>query len=437
MKLKAIQITVRLSFLILCNMYAYGQVKTTRSNSLLAKKHFLHIGDKIPDTYFLVNNYKEKKVNLSDFKNRLIILDLWGTYCGSCIEYMPEIEKLQAQFKDSIRVIMVTKNSDDEVKKCAIRAENVRNNHLPFINGKENLGGFFDLSFVPQYVWIDGSGVIKYISEESGVTPKNIRNFLAGQELNFKIKATIPVANAQDPLLVQMYPYLGKDFYIYSYLAPLDLNKYTTGSFERNGLEMQNPKSLSGNSFNFKNLYKMAYGFSDANNPLSNDRVLIKFNDTANYSDPSKNYIYDLIVNSNVPKTRVLKYMQLQFDLFFNVNSSIRKQSVNCLIIKDLHNGHNSYTAKIDTDDFDIVADSVVKATMSWGKFINYANGIYIVPPYTLIDETGINPKRVVELQMSINFEDLDKVKKSLAPYGLTIDKEERQIDCIVISDLP
>jgi hypothetical protein len=200
---------------------------------------------------------------------------------------------------------------------------------------------------------------------------------------------------------------------------------------------MQNPKSLSGDSFNFKNLYKMAYGFSDANNPLSNDRVLIKFNDTANYSDPSKNYIYDLIVNSNVPKTRVLKYMQLQFDLFFNVNSSIRKQSVNCLIIKDLHNGHNSYTAKIDTDDFDIVADSVVKATMSWGKFINYANGIYIVPPYTLIDETGINPKRVVELQMSINFEDLDKVKKSLAPYGLTIDKEERQIDCIVISDLP
>ena len=46
----------------------------------------LTIGDKVPDVEFEnVINYSDKKVRLSDFKGKLMILDFWATWCTSCI----------------------------------------------------------------------------------------------------------------------------------------------------------------------------------------------------------------------------------------------------------------------------------------------------------------------------------------------------------------
>ncbi|WP_184547314.1 TlpA family protein disulfide reductase [Mucilaginibacter sp. FT3.2] len=422
-------------FLLTCSITpGNGQVRVKPSKNHPENRLILHVGDKIPNRYFNVNNYKDKKIRLSDIKANLIILDMWGTYCGSCIDHMPEIVALQKEFKDSIQVLMVTKNSDVEVKKCAIRAENVRKNSLPFINGKENLAGYFNLSFVPQYIWIDKQGTIKYISEESYVSKPNIRKFLKGKALSFKVKRNIPDPNVRDPLLVQMYPYLGNAYYMYSYLAPLDFNQYTSGSLEVNGLDMQNSKSISGNSFNFKSLYKMAYGYSDR--PISNDRILINFNDTANFSDPAKIYIYEIKANNKISKERILKHIQSELNLFFNVNSVTEKRSVNCLILKKLDNGNSFYTTKTDTNHFDKVNNSILKITLPWGKFLIYTNGLKITPPHTIIDETGIDPKRIVDFQMSINFGDMEEVRKSLAPYGLTMVEESRKLDCIVINNI-
>jgi thiol-disulfide isomerase/thioredoxin len=425
-----------LTLLLFFDLTSYSQTKITKSKKQTTTQSFLRVGDKIPDRYFAVNNYLNKQIKISELDADLILLDMWGTYCVSCIDHMPEIEALQKYFKDSIQVLMVTKNSDVEVKKCAIRAENVRNNTLPFINGKENLAAYFNLSFVPQYVWIDKQGVIKYITEESGVSRNNISKFLAGDILSFKQKTIIPDPNGTDPLLVQMYPYLGKEFFINSYLAPLDLNRYTTGSLEGYGLDMPNAKSVSGNSFSFKSLYKVAYGYSDFEQTLSNDRVLINFNDTAIYADPAKAYIYEIQVNKNVSKKRVLKHIQSELDLFFNVNSFMEKRSVQCLVLNKLDNGHTYYTTKTDTNRYDKVGNKLLKVTLPWGKFLKWTNGMRIIPPYTIIDETGIDDKAVVDFQLSLNFENMDEVQRSLAPYGLTMTLEQRQLDCIVINDV-
>jgi thiol-disulfide isomerase/thioredoxin len=436
MKSKATKMIAVICLMLTCATYVNAQAKSDPINGHLPKKHFLHIGDKVPDTYFQVSNYKDKRTKLSDFKNKLIILDLWGTYCGSCIEAMPGIEQLQNQFKDSIQVIMVTKNSNEEVRKCALRSENVRNNHLPFINGKENLAGLFDLSFVPQYVWIDRSGIIKYISEEADVSAKNISGFLVDKELDFKVKTTIPDANEHDPLMTQMYPYIGKHFSIYSYLAPIDFDKYVTKTFIRNGLDLKNEKYVTGTGFNFKSLYQMAYGFSDSK-PLSNDRIILNFKDSTNYYAASKGYIYEIITNDDIPKGRVLKYIQTGLDLSFNVDSRLENRPVTCLVFKRINNGRNCYTAKKDTNFFDKSNDTL-KVTMRLGDFFEMINATAFgfAPPHSIIDETGIDSKTIVDFKMCINFDNMDDVRKSIAPYGLTVDKTERRMDCIVISDI-
>ena len=58
---------------------------------------------------------------------------------------------------------------------------------------------------------------------------------------------------------------------------------------------------------------------------------------------------------------------------------------------------------------------------------------MYVYPPYQVFDETGIDARKLIDLEMSLDFNELDKVRKSLAPFGLTINKEMRELDCIVI----
>jgi thiol-disulfide isomerase/thioredoxin len=437
MKSKATKIIAAIGFMLSCVVDVNAQAKPKLTDGYLHKRQFLHIGDKIPDTYFQASNYKDKRIKLSDLKNKLIILDLWGTYCGSCIEAMPEIEQLQNEFKGSLQVIMVTKNSNEEVRKCALRSENVRNNPLPFINGKDNLAGLFDLSFVPQYVWIDGNGIIKYISEEADVSAKNINNFIAGKELNVRVKTTIPNANEDDPLMVQMYPYFEKHFGIYSYLAPLDLDKFVTATFVRNGLDQKTPKYVTGTGFNFKSLYEMAYGYSDSD-PLSNDRVILNFKNSADYNNSTKGYIYEIIVNSEIPKSRILRYIQSELDLTFNLHSRIENRPVNCLVFKRINNGHTFIKISKDTNFYDLVKDTL-NVTMRLGDFFKTINATAFgfAPPYTVINETDIDTTAIVNFRMSINFNNIDDVRKSIAPYGLTVEKTVRELDCIVISDFP
>ncbi|WP_431199645.1 TlpA family protein disulfide reductase [Mucilaginibacter sp. P19] len=381
MKMRLLKI-IPLFLLALSVTAAYSQ-----KNTQVAKKAFLKIGDKLPDVYFKVSNYKTPTIRLSNLKQKLILLDLWGTYCGTCIDYMPKVEQLQKRFRDSIQVIMVTKNSDNEVKQCAIRAENVKNNQLPFINGKERLAGYFNLTFVPQYVWINDRGIIKNISEENDVTDVNVRKFISGNEVVVKRKDTIPNPDSDIPLIVQMYPYLGKNLYIQSYLAPLDLTKYTTGSQIQDGLRLKKYKMISGNTFTFKELYKLAYGYSSNKYPLNNDRVILTFNDSAHFADPDKGYIYELRVNKNISTNRVLKHIQSELDLFFNVQSSLQKQRVTCLVFKKLNDGNSYLAQQTGNNIYDFIEGKELRVHLPWGRFVAWTNGDHYMPPHTLMDE--------------------------------------------------
>jgi thiol-disulfide isomerase/thioredoxin len=432
MKNTFFKFSVSLLFIIV-NHTSYCQ--SSNDPTYLSNKHFLTVGDKVPDIFFKVNNYKSPTVKLSQLHKKLILLDFWGTYCGTCIDAIPEVEKLQDQFKDDIQIIMVTKNPQSQVD--ASRATNVKKCKLPFINGPNNLAGYFKYFFVPQYAWIDGNGVIKYLGVESDVNEKAIRNFLNGVIPQYTERKVITLTNDQVPMIVDTYPTLGKNFFISSYLAPIDFTKYELyPGFRKNGLGPYNPIMESG-SFNFKDLYKTAYGFADlpASKGISFDRIIVEFQDTAGYADTNRFYLYDLYVKKPVPLPRVLKYMQSELDLYFNVSSRLEKRSVTCLILKKLDNGHSCYSTNPGAV-YDDIDNRILKVNLPWSTFLNAADGNRFDPPYTLIDETGIDPKQIVGFQMSINFNDMAEVKKSLAPYGLTIDEEKRSLNCIVISNL-
>jgi thiol-disulfide isomerase/thioredoxin len=423
-------LALAISFQTYCYSQEPGKIPAAQKKDV-----FLHVGDKIPDDVYAASNYGTSKLRFSELRGKLILLDLWGVHCGACIEHMPDVEDMQTKFGDKIQVIMVTENTGSEVKKLSARSENVKNNHLPFINGEQKLAGLFDYKYIPTHVWIDGSGIIRYITDGQHTTPVNISAFLAGRALNFNERKDISIGSNNRPLFLDYYPYLQNKFYIYSFLAPADDSLYRIGGIESDGgLDIKGKhKTQYGTGYSFKNLYKMAYGHSLVRDPFSDSRVFNDFKDIEGYAD--KSYIYDIEVNENMPGERIRHYIQAQLDVFFNVRSSIKKRMVPCLVIRKIDNGNNCFTNKTDTNRFAVVAKTHLKATMPWGKFVSYIDGRYFETPYQVLDETGISRQKIIDLEMSIKFNALDEVRKSLVPFGLTITKEDRLMDAIVIED--
>ncbi|WP_247870928.1 TlpA disulfide reductase family protein [Azospirillum sp. TSO5] len=50
-----------------------------------------------------------RRVDLAEFKDRVILLNLWATWCGPCVKEMPSLDRLQAQLGgDAFQVVALS-----------------------------------------------------------------------------------------------------------------------------------------------------------------------------------------------------------------------------------------------------------------------------------------------------------------------------------------
>ncbi|HKV27836.1 MAG TPA: TlpA disulfide reductase family protein [Candidatus Acidoferrales bacterium] len=54
---------------------------------------------------FLVRDLSGNVVSTAALKGKVVLLNFWATWCGPCREEIPEMVKLQAQYKDTLQVI--------------------------------------------------------------------------------------------------------------------------------------------------------------------------------------------------------------------------------------------------------------------------------------------------------------------------------------------
>ena len=69
------------------------------------------VGKKAPD--FEAFTPDDKKVMLSQFKGKVVILDFWATWCGPCQVSMPGLEKVYQQIKNK-GVVVLSLNTWDK-----------------------------------------------------------------------------------------------------------------------------------------------------------------------------------------------------------------------------------------------------------------------------------------------------------------------------------
>ncbi|TBO42243.1 TlpA family protein disulfide reductase [Pedobacter kyonggii] len=142
----------------------------------------LYVGAKLPRTLFTLESKVLKGRQLSatslsgDF-NKLIIIDFWASWCGSCLKKFPLLEKMQEKYPDDLKVLLVNSLGTGDTAASLIAKAGpdgaLAEMSLPFVVEDELFLKAFPHRSIPHYVWIIG-GEIEGITSSDFLTEENV-----------------------------------------------------------------------------------------------------------------------------------------------------------------------------------------------------------------------------------------------------------------------
>lgn len=116
-----------------------------------------------------------KPVDLTKLGDKIIIFDFFDTYCGTCIETMPKLQKLQEKLKNKVQIITVSWQDKVTLEKFFKHNEFLKENNvnLPVIYSDVYLKELFPHLTVPHVVFLY-KGKVQAIAGNKVVTEEHI-----------------------------------------------------------------------------------------------------------------------------------------------------------------------------------------------------------------------------------------------------------------------
>jgi len=127
-----------------------------------------------------VNN---QDINLDDFRNKLIIINFWATWCAPCREEMPLLDLLQSDKRlNNLKVLAINVGNEDILKsKIFFKELNIKNLDVYF-DPTFNLANKFLLRGLPTTVLINKKGqefarILGYVNFQDEKFIRWLKNF--------------------------------------------------------------------------------------------------------------------------------------------------------------------------------------------------------------------------------------------------------------------
>ena len=131
-----------------------------------AQKQGLEIGDKAPEIAF--PSPEGNTVALSSLKNKLVLIDFWGTWCAPCVKEQPELAKLYKKYKNTnfrngkgFEIYGVSLDAKEENWKNGIKTLNIswiQVSDLKF--WRSPVAKTYNIQELPYNLLLDGNGTI-------------------------------------------------------------------------------------------------------------------------------------------------------------------------------------------------------------------------------------------------------------------------------------
>ncbi len=104
---------------------------------------------------FCLENLKGEKLELKNFKGKVIFLNFWATWCGPCKEEMPSMEILYRQFKEKDFVFLSISVDYEGRKPVKNFIEKQRYTFPVLLDPKCNILDLYEVKRIPTTIIID------------------------------------------------------------------------------------------------------------------------------------------------------------------------------------------------------------------------------------------------------------------------------------------
>jgi len=115
------------------------------------------IGTAAPD--FTVQD-SDRKITLSDFRGKVVVLNFWATWCPPCVDEMPSLVQLQQRFKDKgVVLIGVSLDVDGDAYHKFLKDHNI--DFLTVRDADQKSNSLYGTFKFPETYIIDRSGIVR------------------------------------------------------------------------------------------------------------------------------------------------------------------------------------------------------------------------------------------------------------------------------------
>lgn len=110
-------------------------------------------------------DFDGNKVDVSDFKGKVVMIDFWETWCKPCISSFPTLDKLQKEYPQKFKVLAVTPGFTD-TKSDAQAFAKKHDYSFTYLLDSGNLHTKLNVRGIPYKVFVSPEG--KYIKKVLG-----------------------------------------------------------------------------------------------------------------------------------------------------------------------------------------------------------------------------------------------------------------------------
>jgi len=399
------------------------------------------VGDSMPAiTSSKIFNNPGGSISLNDYQGKLIILDFWNKWCHSCIEAFPKMEKIQKEFADKVKIVLVTSDTNKDLLKLFKR---VKLPDLPIISDDSILNAMFPHVTVPHHVWINADGEVIFITDGYNTTPENVSRFLEGKEINLHLKSEATDIDNESDLWKEGNGRLQKYINNYSFgMTKINEIGYTLYSFNKDTINKTYGFKFVNTSL--LDIYKIAFGSSVAltdNDFIFENRIVFsspecltsfKYPDNTD-SIPAweaRNLVcYESKWNLN-NENLAYQYLQDDVNRFFSFSVSIENKETDCYTLKKINS--LSHVKPGDKETYMRYIDlSYHLKNKPVSVLIQSLNGMNLFKDIPLIDETYYTEN--IDINLINAFSDISTLKIQLLRFGFILEKEKRKIRLLVI----
>ncbi|AIM37003.1 hypothetical protein KO02_10085 [Sphingobacterium sp. ML3W] len=382
---------------------------------------------KIGDTFILPTTVKltrglNNTIDWKKLNDKVVILDFFDTSCGTCIQTMPKLQKLQDKLKDKLQIISVGWQDKATLEKLFENNEFLKENkvNLPVIYSDVYLKERFPHQGVPHVVFLY-KGIVQAITSSKLITEDYI--------LELYDKGTIDLPLKDD---------FGKGNLMASSKNGLQIKGMVTLSGYQNGVPFESFKrqkdsinDLQKTSFYNVSIYSAVLStwakIQKADFIPRPERLLLKvkepnrYRDTANIGDvwyAQHAISYERLDAIQRTDSAQAKVVLQDLHSFLGIRTYKMMKSIQCLILKPCP--IIPYTGKAPLNGLTFEGSSVLAVMTDMGRQF---------PPVLDL----VKSKVVIKLG---DYNNLEELNEQLATYGIVAEIGMGEQEVLVIEEM-